>query len=333
MIQYDQMRSALSTAVNFDEVKKIRDKAEALAAYARQAKDKDLLLWAGEIKVRAERRAGDMIRERQALGELAKQGRKTSHDGRFTLADFGVEHKQSSRWQQISSVPEPVMEAFIQTCRAGKAEITSSALRRLAKRSKITESNALNIAERSTCATADLVALSAAGERFGTIYADPPWRYGNQGTRGANGGHYVDMSVDEIAALPIAMLADNAAHLHLWTTNAFLFDAKRIIEAWGFEYKSCYVWVKPQIGMGNYWRVSHEFLLFGVRGSCSFRDRSLKSWGCFERREHSEKPEEIRKLIERGSPGPYLELFGRRRVDGWTVWGNDIKRDLFYATA
>jgi hypothetical protein len=83
----------------------------------------------------------------------------------------------------------------------------------------------------------------------------------------------------------------------------FLFDAKEIMEAWGFEYKSCFVWVKPQLGMGHYWRVSHEFLLLGVKGSCQFADRALRSWGEFERGKHSAKPQEVRTFIESGSPG------------------------------
>lgn len=183
----------------------------------------------------------------------------------------------------------------------------------------------------STCTTADLGALVGRGLRFGTIYADPPWLYGNQGTRGATSNHYGGMSVEEIAALPIRDLAADNAHLHLWTTNAFLFDCKSIMEAWGFEYKSCFVWVKPQIGMGNYWRLAHEFLLLGVRGRCPFNDRSQISWIQEPRTRHSAKPESVRKIIETVSPGPFLELFGRRVSPGWTVWGNQIERTMFEA--
>jgi N6-adenosine-specific RNA methylase IME4 len=178
----------------------------------------------------------------------------------------------------------------------------------------------------------DLESLS--GANFRTVWADPPWQYGNKGTRGNTAEHYkagqLDMTVDEICALPIEAAVAENAHLHLWTTNGFLFEAQRVIEAWGFEYKSCYVWVKPQIGMGNYWRVSHEFLLLGVRGSLPFADRSLRSWGEFKRRQHSAKPEEIRDLIHRASPVPRLELFARRPVEGWTCWGNEIERNVFH---
>lgn len=189
------------------------------------------------------------------------------------------------------------------------------------------------IAEKTleTATVADFHALAESGRKFGAIYADPPWLYGNQVTRASTGNHYGGMTVAEIADLPVAKLAADSAHLHLWTTNAFLFDCKAIMEAWGFTYKSCMVWVKPQMGIGNYWRVSHEFLLFGIRGDCPFRDHAQKSWLEAPRGAHSAKPDQFRKLIEKVSPGPYLEMFGRRVSPNWVVWGNEIKRTMFDA--
>lgn len=165
------------------------------------------------------------------------------------------------------------------------------------------------------------------GMKFGTIYADPPWKYGNQATRAATDNHYPTMTVDELCEMPIANLAADDAHLHLWTTNAFLLDAYRVMESWGFEYRSVFVWVKPQMGIGNYWRVSHEFLLLGIRGRAkSFYERNHMSWAEYPRSKHSAKPDEIREKIERVSPGPFLELFGRKEVPGWAVFGNQIER-------
>jgi N6-adenosine-specific RNA methylase IME4 len=103
------------------------------------------------------------------------------------------------------------------------------------------------------------------------------------------------------------------------------------MEKWGFKYKGLFVWVKPGLGTGSYWRWSTEFLLLGVRGSCAFADKSLSSWGQFGRGKHSEKPQEIRSMIESASPGKRLELFGRKPADGWLVWGNEIPRADFAA--
>ena len=170
--------------------------------------------------------------------------------------------------------------------------------------------------------------LNMTGLKFGTVYADPPWSYGNKATRNAADKHYSSMSVDEIASLPVKGLVEDDAHLHLWTTNAFLFDSKRIMEDWGFTYKSCYIWVKPQMGMGNYWRVSHEFLLFGIRGKSPVLRRNAMSWGNFPRSRHSAKPDEIRTIIESFSPSPKrIELFGRKLSPSWLVWGNEISDD------
>lgn len=171
------------------------------------------------------------------------------------------------------------------------------------------------------------------GDKFGAIYADPPWPYQNQATRSATSGIYKpgewQMSLQDICNLPIKELTKEKAHLHLWTTNAFLFDARTVLEAWGFEYKSVFVWVKPQMGIGNYWRVSHEFLLLGVKGSQTFLDKTQKSWMELPRGKHSQKPEEIAEIIQKVSPAPYLELFARRGRIGWTVWGNEISSTLF----
>ena len=176
----------------------------------------------------------------------------------------------------------------------------------------------------------DLGALVEQGHRFGTVYADPPWPYRKKVGRGAAARHYDSMSLKDIAALPVAALASDESHLHLWTTNAFVFDSFNIIEAWGFEFKDCMVWVKPEMGLGNYLRVAHELLLLGVRGDAPFIDNEPhRSWLMAKRLRHSEKPAGFRSLIETVSPGPRLELFAREANPGWTAWGNEVSPTLF----
>ena len=177
----------------------------------------------------------------------------------------------------------------------------------------------------------DLSTLLDAEFKFATILADPPWRYDNVASRAAAENHYRTMTVEEICNEPVPQLVGSQAHLHLWTTNAFLEPAFRVMRAWGFEFKSCLVWVKPTIGMGNYWRVSHEFLLFGVRGRLPFGRNDISSWVLAPRTVHSRKPFRFRELIEHVSPGPYLELYGREEQPDtdWTVFGNQVERRLF----
>jgi N6-adenosine-specific RNA methylase IME4 len=177
----------------------------------------------------------------------------------------------------------------------------------------------------------DLACLVERGAKFTTVYADPPWPYSNTAARGAAEDHYRTLSLDAIRHQPVKALVAEHAQLHLWTTNGFLREAFDIIQAWGFRYKSCLIWIKPQMGMGNYWRVCHEYLLLGVRGNLPFRDRTCRSWHLARRTIHSRKPFLFRALVERVSPGPYLELYGREEqpLSEWTVFGNQVERRLF----
>jgi N6-adenosine-specific RNA methylase IME4 len=175
----------------------------------------------------------------------------------------------------------------------------------------------------------DLQRFIDRGHRVGTIYADPPWLYDNQATRSATRNVFDGMTVEELYRLPVGELALDDAHLHLWTTNGFLRESFELFDAWGFEFKSSFIWIKPQLGIGNYWRNAHEFLLTGVRGGATrFNDRTLKSWLDCKRGKHSRKPYEVRDFIERASPGPWLEMFAREPAPRWLSWGHEIPASL-----
>lgn len=190
------------------------------------------------------------------------------------------------------------------------------------------ERDSSSVKQLETCEVKDLNKLAQKDIEFGTIYADPPWDYNNKGTRASATDHYETTGTDWLKQLPVNKLTADKSHLHLWTTNAFIFEAKELLEAWGFEYKSMLVWVKPQMGIGNYWRVSHEILLLGVKGKLTF-DGSIKSWVEADRTQHSAKPEKIRQKIEQVSPSPRLELFARNIAKDWAVWGNEVERNMF----
>jgi len=116
----------------------------------------------------------------------------------------------------------------------------------------------------------------------------------------------------------------------MWATaNDFLFDAKDVIESWGFRVVGNFVWAKTQLGRGNYWRQSHEIMLTAVQGDADrFDDLGLRSWIAAPRGRHSEKPDAIRDMIERASPGPRLEIFARTQVPNWYSWGHEIAEPL-----
>jgi N6-adenosine-specific RNA methylase IME4 len=163
---------------------------------------------------------------------------------------------------------------------------------------------------------------------FPTILADPPWDVLQRSERGAD-RHYSLMTVEEIAALPVGSLASTDAHLWLWVTNATLFSGHVVMQAWGFTYRSCLTWVKPGLGLGMYYlRNNTEHLLLGTKGRAPILFRSQPTWFFAPKQDHSHKPEEQYAVIERCSPGPYLELFARRKRPGWQVWGNEVVSDV-----
>jgi N6-adenosine-specific RNA methylase IME4 len=163
--------------------------------------------------------------------------------------------------------------------------------------------------------------------RYRTILADPPWDVQQDGARGAV-HHYPLLTLDRIAALPVADVATDDAHLYLWVTNATLRAGYDVIEAWGFTPRSPLTWIKPRLGLGVYLRNATEHLIFATRGRAPVRYRAQPTWMFAPLQEHSHKPEEQYAVIERISPGPYLELFARRRQPGWDVWGNEIDSDI-----
>ncbi len=164
--------------------------------------------------------------------------------------------------------------------------------------------------------------------KYRTILADPPWDVPNQ--RGGYGAvrHYRLMALDDIKALRVDKLADDNSHLWLWVTNADWPQQITVMEAWGFTYKSCLTWIKPYFRLGNYLRNQTEHLLFGVRGYAPIQFRGQATCFYAPVQEHSHKPEEQYAIIERCSPGPYLELFARRKRPGWHVWGNEVSCDV-----
>lgn len=172
--------------------------------------------------------------------------------------------------------------------------------------------------------------MDESNKKFKVIYADPPWDIAQKGTRGAI-QKYDLMTLEDIKAMPIADLADENSTLLLWVTNAALPAGLDVMKAWGFEYKTNAAWDKYYMGLGNYFRGSHELLLHGTRGKAPFKFRGQRSTLMLPRTEHSAKPAEMIPLIERVLDGPYLELFARHRPNSradWSVWGNEIESDL-----
>lgn len=170
--------------------------------------------------------------------------------------------------------------------------------------------------------------LAETGERFGVILADPPWTFEVRSDRGkSRAPEYPTMSLAEITALPVADLAEKSAVLYLWSTVPHLRNSLDIMEAWGFEYKSEFVWVKDKAGTGYWNRNRHEPLLIGTRGGkvAPAPEDLVGSVVEAEVGRHSKKPEIFHEIIEAyHGPRRRIELFARRERPGWATWGNEV---------
>jgi N6-adenosine-specific RNA methylase IME4 len=188
-------------------------------------------------------------------------------------------------------------------------------------------------------------------QHFGAILADPPWRYRtwnqqeaipkHRGTSVSAACHFRTMPAEEIAAMPVGDLVAQDAVLFLWMTWPQLLDALSIIEAWGFQYKTCgFSWIKAhagqiemfqddfhsQQGMGYWTRSNSEICLLATRGQPKRLDASVRQAIIEPRREHSRKPDCVRERIERLVGGPYLDLFSRTDRKNWVCWGDERGR-------
>ncbi|KKL13368.1 hypothetical protein LCGC14_2526480, partial [marine sediment metagenome] len=164
--------------------------------------------------------------------------------------------------------------------------------------------------------------------KYNLIYADPPWRYEFSETDSRKvENHYPTMELEDILELPVSDIAADDCVLFMWATSPKLTDAVSVIEAWGFKYRTSAIWVKPQLGMGYYFRQQHELFLVAIKGSPgvpepAFRVRSVME---FPRTKYSLKPKKYYEIIEQMYPdSKRIELFCREPRKGWSAWGNQV---------
>ena len=294
------------------QLKEIISRAEALRVYAMQAKKGlEIQNQCAEIKLRAERRIGEQLKQEVKAGN--PQLSKATTIG---LTELGISRDDSSKWQAVASLPEKDFERHMAEVQKSNEELTTIGVIRLARELR-------GVAEKKN-------APPLPKGKYAVIYADPPWLYG----RDQHGkeeqdtvlsSHYPSMPTEDICQLPIGKLAGDNSVLFLWTTSPKLFEAKAVIEAWGFEYKTSMVWDKVKHNVGYYVSVRHEFLLICTKGSCLPDSKKLHdSVVTLERsNRHSEKPEKFYEIIDEMYKGKKIELFSRKKRKGWEAWGNE----------
>jgi N6-adenosine-specific RNA methylase IME4 len=342
LVRYDAACRALAEARRVDEVKDIRDKAVAMAIYARQAKNRELEADAVEIRMRATRRLDEMRRaqkETVGLNQGAIPGKTGVRatpvlDTRPTLASQGIDKNLAKQARALGALSPERFEQVIAAARSATTRVFRNVVN-----ATIIEQERESYRARTEhgASVADLEALVSAGKRFGVIYPDPPWSfdvYSSKGKQRSAERHYDTWPLERIKALPVQALAADDCALLLWALWPALDGARDVIRAWGFEYKTCgLLWVKLNpngeglfTGMGYHTRSNTEPCLLATRGSPRRLARDVHQVVMAPVGGHSEKPVEVAQRVERLYPGPYLELFARGQArPGWTVWGNEAR--------
>jgi len=302
----------LSEANTVQKAKELKDLALTAKDWAtRKGLGDQAIQHARFYALEAERRMGELLTatERPEGGRPRKTGNGPGPVSEPTLAELGLTKNESSRAQMLAGVSRETFDEV----KAGDKTIME--VRRELKKQ--------NIADQPPMPDA----------KFRVIYADPPWKYGDTregldkwaGTAAED--HYPTMSIEELCALPVKDIAAENAVLFMWVTSPLLAECWPVIAAWGFKYKASFIWDKVRHNFGHYNSVRHELLLLCTRGSClPDGEPNTDSVVSIERNSrHSEKPIFFIELIESTyKTGKKIELFSRRKRDGWEAWGNEV---------
>lgn len=244
------------------------------------------------------------------------------------IKELGFSKQQVSEFERMAQHPELVEQVKAEAVENKKVATRADIMQKIkaAEKEKSREEREEKIAEQiAQPKTSNHIDIFTTDTKYRVVYADPPWSYGDKQNIDGLGGaekHYPTMPLEDICNLPVP--TEDDAVLFLWVTSPMLEDCFKVINAWGFKYKSSFVWDKVKHNMGHYNSVRHELLLICTKGSCTPENVKLfDSVVSVERTEHSKKPDIFRNMIDTLYPtGNRLEMFAREAHDGWDVWGN-----------
>jgi|TARA_Y100000034_G_scaffold113741_1_gene149092 N6-adenosine-specific RNA methylase IME4 len=305
-------RSELAIAETIEEIKHLDTKASALAEIARKERvGKSTQDEVGAFRCDIEAKKGAWLDEYFPQG-----GDRKSNSNLSSLKDHKIKFDESSNARLVNKEQELVAEAIEEIKKDDKKVVTPSAVSSLVRNKK----RKIRVEETEQ---PNLDGI------YRVIYADPPWQYNADfmDKYGHAKSHYSTMSIEELCALPVADVRADDCVLFMWTTSPKLEQAFQVIKAWGFKYKTSFVWDKVKHNFGYYNSVRHEFLLIAGHGSSTPDVKELHdSVISIERSgKHSEKPEYFRELIDKlYTTGNKVELFARNKVEGWDTWGAEV---------
>ena len=317
LIKWEAVKQSIAECVNVDEIAQIRDKAESVRYALKQAGEApEVIRQAEEIKLRAERRAGEIIIGMKEDGKILEhRPSEEVSQGVTLLSDYDISRNESSKWQKIALLPINKFEEFIATApeisTAGAIRVLNDIRQETEYETKLNNTASINT-----------------DKIYQVIYADPPWSYENMTPLYVSrpGDYYQQMSVDNIYNFPVQKITDTDAVLFLWVPSPLLEKGLHTIHEWGFEYKANFVWDKVKHNMGYYNSVRHEFLFLAIKGSYPLQNKKLFDSVITEpRTKHSVKPKIVYEIIETIYPkSNKIELFARNKRKGWDSYGNEV---------
>lgn len=329
LAKLDKATQMLAEAKTLDEVKHIRDIAEAARTYARAAHlGLEAYNHAAEIKVRAERKAGEFLKQLER-GKGGGDKKSKNHSALIGMGDFSpyrevleeleIPHTTSHRWQAMAEMPEKVFESVLENLRGEKPITTSGLLKQIKRKRRRADIDN----QRQAIAQGEIEQVAGL---FDVISIDPPWPYGTEydpdGRRAAN--PYPEMSLEEIAALELPA-SDNCI-LFLWTTHQFMRYSFPLLDGWGFREVAIITWEKSRMGLGSWLRSQTEFCIMAVKGKPQVLLTNQTTILHGQQREHSRKPDEFYALVDSLCTGFKLDYFSREPRPGWAQIGNDMEK-------
>ena len=315
LVKWDELKYQIATAKDIVVLSKIGISLEVMQKWAKQSgQSLETQNEIAEYRLRLDRKRGEWVKENilerpgNPTNQLAQNGQLIKP----TLTQAGISHHESPILRGLAELPEGKFEKIIEEPKKRKIELTrKSAIRAIREQKRTQDKEAIN------SKTFPIIE-----GKFKTILIDPSWDYQQLSLAGRGHPEYAPMSLEELRNLNINQYAENNCHLYLWSTNNFLYEALKLGELWGFNYKTVLTWLKPSMGLGSYFRNSTEQLLFFVKGQLSTRTNNTLTHFEAPRAQHSKKPEISYQIIEENSYPAFLELFGREKRENWTVWGN-----------
>jgi N6-adenosine-specific RNA methylase IME4 len=339
LARYSAARKALAAAVRIDEVKDLRDKALAMEVYAYQAKDRELVSLAAEMKRRAVRRIGELLEKQRIAGKLSKGGDRKGYRVASrpsipsSLAEQGIDKHLADAARKAAAMSEREFEASVtKAVRGAVAAVDGDKAIIKEARAEQNKAKKQRRSQRERELATKIVALP--DKRYGLIYVDPEWKdevwSEDTGSDRAAANHYPVSDIETLRERPVSDIAAKDCVMAMWTTNQHLKIAIGLMEDWGFDYKSNYVWVKQgNASTGRWNRSRHEILLIGTRGTvpCPAPGTQWDSVIEAPKGKHSAKPKAVMEMLEQYFPNlPKIELNCRGKPrPGWDGWGAEVE--------